>query len=580
MSLLLLIVTGCSNDDEYQNGKSSENRTATQVRWYGVKEVTGTVQTRGAADRMKLWAQDPIITVKFLNNPDDPALVEQIKSYAKEWEQYAGVTFQFVESTETALVRIGFDWEGNSWLTWSYTGNDAKMVRSQSEPTAVFGGFNDGYMTDEEIRGDVLRVFGQVLGLEFEQRHGDWDASWWKADKNGVYYAQSYWESMFEDYYENFDWETIRQYVFDPLAGATIVQTDEVDLESIMIWPYYTRKETTTLLANYDLSEKDKEFIAILYPKKEGNTIQIAWVDAGYFVWVNEEKTQLRITAKGTQVEELPDVVDGKQLTSARSMFEFPPSIYLKLKKAPMFDTSNITDFSYMFYFCEELIEVPKYDTHNGILFNSMFSRCQKLETIPQFDVSSGVYFDYMFLRCNRLISVPDLNTSNAISFQEMFYDCLDLFDAPWLDTSKGKNFSLMFMNCSKLRSVPAYDTSSGTSFQRMFWACSSLKSIPLLDVSNGEAFEGMFKYAQSIEELYLKGIGGEKDDNSSSVVSLDLDISSPILNISSLQYMVDNTTGSNPARTINLSKALETQVPASLIAEAAAKNLTIQFIY
>lgn len=191
ISLLTILITGCSNDDYYERG-SSDTKQSKTAHWYGVKQLSDSVSLRSAADRMKLWAQDPVITVKFLNSPDDPAVIDLIKAYAKEWEQYAGVTFNFLETSENALVRIGFDWDGNSWLTWSYTGNDAKMVRNQNEPTACFGGFSDGVMSDEEIKGDVLRVFGQILGLEFEQRHQGWDPSWWKKDKNGVYYAEKY----------------------------------------------------------------------------------------------------------------------------------------------------------------------------------------------------------------------------------------------------------------------------------------------------------------------------------------------------------------------------------------------------
>ena len=360
ISLLTILITGCSNDDYYQRG-SSDTKQSKTAHWYGVKQLSDSVSLRSAADRMKLWAQDPVITVKFLNSPDDPAVIDQIKAYAKEWEQYAGVAFSFVETSENALVRIGFDWDGNSWLTWSYTGNDAKMVRNQNEPTACFGGFSDGVMSDEEIKGDVLRVFGQILGLEFEQRHQGWDPSWWKKDKNGVYYAEKYWEGMFDGYYENLDWETIRQFVFDPLAGATIVQTADVDFESIMMWPYYTKKETVKLYANHELSDGDKEFIATLYPKKEGNTIQTAWVDAGYFVWVNAGKTQLKITDKGRRMEELPDVIDGDQLTSAKGMFILDN--WSLLKRAPKFKSSNITDFSSMFSYCANLLEVPLYNT-------------------------------------------------------------------------------------------------------------------------------------------------------------------------------------------------------------------------
>lgn len=607
ISLLTILITGCNNDDYYERG-SSDTKQSKTAHWYGVKQLSDSVSLRSAADRMKLWAQDPVITVKFLNSPDDPAVIDQIKAYAKEWEQYAGVTFSFVETSENALVRIGFDWDGNSWLTWSYTGNDAKMVRNQNEPTACFGGFSDGVMSDEEIKGDVLRVFGQILGLEFEQRHQGWDPSWWKKDKNGVYYAEKYWEGMFDGYYENLDWETIRQFVFDPLAGATIVQTADVDFESIMMWPYYTKKETVKLYANYELSDGDKEFIATLYPKKEGNTIQTAWVDAGYFVWANAEKTQLRITEKGAQMEELPDVIDGEQLTSAASMFEYArfwdwESAHLK--KAPIFNTSNIIDFSYMFGTCTYLIEIPHYDTSKGQSFHYMFSRCHYLNNIPLFNTANGEYFSGMFNECHYLESIPAINTSNGVSFAGMFYKCFKLNSLPLIDTSNGTNFGAMFENCgslptipaintskginfarmfadSKVASIPELDTSEGVYFNEMFWGDGYLKDFPVLNVSKGKRFDGMFHHAVSVQNIKLNGFGETEclRNDSGCIVLENLDIFSSQLEVSSLQYLVDHTTGSLDPRVINLHKSLQSKVSADLIAQAAAKNIKFEFIY
>lgn len=607
ISLLTILITGCNNDDYYERG-SSDTKQSKTAHWYGVKLLSDSVSLRSAADRMKLWAQDPVITVKFLNSPDDPAVIDQIKAYAKEWEQYAGVTFSFVETSENALVRIGFDWDGNSWLTWSYTGNDAKMVRNQNEPTACFGGFSDGVMSDEEIKGDVLRVFGQILGLEFEQRHQGWDPSWWKKDKNGVYYAEKYWEGMFDGYYENLDWETIRQFVFDPLAGTTIVQTADVDFESIMMWPYYTKKETVKLYANYELSDGDKEFIATLYPKKEGNTIQTAWVDAGYFVWANAEKTQLRITEKGAQMEELPDVIDGEQLTSAASMFEYArfwdwESAHLK--KAPIFNTSNIIDFSYMFGTCTYLIEIPHYDTSKGQSFHYMFSRCHYLNNIPLFNTANGEYFSGMFNECHYLESIPAINTSNGVSFAGMFYKCFKLNSLPLIDTSNGTNFGAMFENCgslptipaintskginfarmfadSKVASIPELDTSEGVYFNEMFWGDGYLKDFPVLNVSKGKRFDGMFHHAVSVQNIKLNGFGETEclRNDSGCIVLENLDIFSSQLEVSSLQYLVDHTTGSLDPRVINLHKSLQSKVSADLIAQAAAKNIKFEFIY
>lgn len=652
ISLLTILITGCNNDDYYERG-SSDTKQSKTAHWYGVKQLSDSVSLRSAADRMKLWAQDPVITVKFLNSPDDPAVIDQIKAYAKEWEQYAGVAFSFVETSENALVRIGFDWDGNSWLTWSYTGNDAKMVRNQNEPTACFGGFSDGVMSDEEIKGDVLRVFGQILGLEFEQRHQGWDPSWWKKDKNGVYYAEKYWEGMFDGYYENLDWETIRQFVFDPLAGATIVQTADVDFESIMMWPYYTKKETVKLYANYELSNGDKEFIATLYPKKEGNTIQTAWVDAGYFVWVNAEKTWLGLTEKGSQMEELPDVIDGEQLTSASSMFHFTGYLYPQLKKAPKFVTSNIVDFNMMFERCHNLREIPLYDTSKGINFYRMFGKCQNLREVPLLDTSKGVNFSNMFLECGGLTEVPlfdtskgrdfsgmfrgcgrlkniplfdtskgedfggmfsgcstlktisFLNTSRGTNFGAMFQNCIHLTSIPLLNTSNGTNFGAMFENCgslptipaintskginfarmfadSKVASIPELDTSVGVYFNEMFWGDGYLKDFPVLNVSKGKRFDGMFHHAVSVQNIKLNGFGETEclRNDSGCIVLENLDIFSSQLEVSSLQYLVDHTTGSLDPRVINLHKSLQSKVSADLIAQAAAKNIKFEFIY
>lgn len=139
-------------------------------------------------------------------------------------------------------------------------------------------------------------------------------------------------------------------------------------------------------------------------------TIQTAWVDAGYFEWTDDTKTALEITDLGRQQEYLPDVADGEQLTSAVNMFASSP----KLKKAPYFNTSNITKFWTMFIDCTSLITVPKYDTSKGENFVGMFYNCTSLLSVPQFDTSNGQTFYTMFANCKSLQSKPVLDLSNA----------------------------------------------------------------------------------------------------------------------------------------------------------------------
>nr|WP_297165743.1 BspA family leucine-rich repeat surface protein [uncultured Dysgonomonas sp.] len=508
LNCLLLLLAGCSQnelDQDYVSG--SRNSQSNKIRWYGTKLSEG-IQTRGVADGTKRWNQDAGVYIKFINSPADQTIIEKVKQTAAEWEEYAGIKFHFVEQDKRADVRIAFDWNNNDWLTWSYTGSDAKFIADQNQPTAVFGGIE--YLDETEFKGDVLRLFGQILGLEYEQRHQEWSKNGYWKDASQL---QAYWEDQFEGY--NMDWSQIRQYVFEPLTEATanqLLETKEIDELSVMAWPYYNRKQTTKLLANYELSEGDKTFIARLYPKTAVTlpTIQEAWVDAGYFTWTDATKTALKITKLGAEQEYLPDVRDGEQLTSANSMFANYRNGLLgnniNLKDVPKFNSSNITDFSYMFLNCYFLTSVPKLDTSKGTNFEYMFGGCISLETIPYIDTSKGTNFAYMFTSCIKLTNIPTLDTSNGVgtAFYFMFEDCLSLTTIPLLNTSKANGFWGMFKGCESLTSVPLLDTSEGTTFAGMFYNCKTIKYIPLLDTSKNTIFRNMFYNCSSLVTIPL----------------------------------------------------------------------------
>ncbi len=249
---ILVLFTACNSDDDLGITESISTKTKSN-HFYGVK-YADIPQTRGVAQRTKLWHPSANIKVKFLNGTAD--LQSKVETYAKEWEQYMSVTFEFV-TEGNADVRIGFDWNDERYVTWSYVGTDCKAVTNQSEATMSFAYFDSA--TDREIRADVLRAFGQVLGLELEHRHLNFDAGWTTR-------ISDYWEGEIED----IPWETLKQYVFDPLLSGDILQTEEYDPNSIMIWPFDRRYANNTAREqNYDLSESDIEFVSVLYPPIE-----------------------------------------------------------------------------------------------------------------------------------------------------------------------------------------------------------------------------------------------------------------------------------------------------------------------
>ena len=250
---VVLLLASCQNDDDYQTLTKAQPERAGTSHFYGVKSVTDQTELRGVAQRDKLWNPGTVITVKLLSDPY--GMADKIKTYAAEWEQYADIKFDFVTSG-SAHVRIGFDWNDNRWVTWSYTGTDCKFIRNQHEATLNFALWDAASEADK--RADVLRAFGQVLGLELEHRHLSFDPGWTSR-------IPEYWESEIED----IPWDELKEYVFDPIAERNLIQTNEYDENSIMIWPFSRKYANNTARdCNYELSEMDKQFINQLYPKE------------------------------------------------------------------------------------------------------------------------------------------------------------------------------------------------------------------------------------------------------------------------------------------------------------------------
>lgn len=251
---ILLIFTSCGNEDDFTSQSLPETAQARSTHFYGVKSVDNQSELRGVAQRDKLWSPGTVITVKLLSDPYN--MSSSIKAWASQWEQYANIKFDFVTSGN-ANVRIGFDWNDSKWITWSYTGTDCKFVTNQNEATLNFAFWDSASELDK--KADVLRAFGQVLGLELEHRHLSFDAGWTSR-------IQQYWEGEIED----IPWAELKQYVFDPIEQRNIEQTKEYDANSIMIWPFDRKYATNTARDfNYELSAQDIEFIKYLYPQAE-----------------------------------------------------------------------------------------------------------------------------------------------------------------------------------------------------------------------------------------------------------------------------------------------------------------------
>ena len=98
------------------------------------------------------------------------------------------------------------------------------------------------------------------------------------------------------------------------------------------------------------------------------------------------------------------------------------------LTKVPNIDTSNFTQLNYMYYRCDNLIEIPEVDAQKAQYFASVYENCKNVKKL----------------------SIK--NTSNIISFSKAFRDCLLLEEISVLDGTKANNIENTFYRCNSLK--------------------------------------------------------------------------------------------------------------------------------
>ena len=83
------------------------------------------------------------------------------------------------------------------------------------------------------------------------------------------------------------------------------------------------------------------------------------------------------------------------------------------------FNTSNITNMSFMFNHCHKLKEIKginKFNTNKVIAMNSMFQLCKELEylDLTNFDTSHVTNMSFMFNHCHKLKKINGINKFNT----------------------------------------------------------------------------------------------------------------------------------------------------------------------
>lgn len=174
-----------------------------------------------------------------------------------------------------------------------------------------------------------------------------------------------------------------------------------------------------------------------------------------------------------------------------------------RLKKAPLFNTSNGTLFANMFNFASSLVELPSYDFRNAISLTSMCAGASNLKRVSNIIAPNATTTTGMFLNCNSLESVGIIDIRSSTSLASIFSGCSKLRHISQLLTTQSvTSLNQAFLNCSSLDIIPnTINTSQTVNFTDAFRGCSTLKEIPITDTSKSTTFANAFNTCRSLRK-------------------------------------------------------------------------------
>lgn len=178
------------------------------------------------------------------------------------------------------------------------------------------------------------------------------------------------------------------------------------------------------------------------------------------------------------------------------------------------FNTSNVTDMSYMFHFCRNLtsLDVSSFNTSNVTDMTYMFGSCENLTSLDlsSFNTSNVTRMCEMFSASRNLVSLnlSSFNTSNVTDMHSMFWSCSNLtsLDLSSFNTSNVTNMNWMFGYCQNLTSLDlsSFNTSNVTDMGQMFDGCENLTSLDLSSFSSNSLsnFSSAFRNCTALQSI------------------------------------------------------------------------------
>jgi len=210
-----------------------------------------------------------------------------------------------------------------------------------------------------------------------------------------------------------------------------------------------------------DFVDNNKDKCKIIYNEKEYNLIEVFKFDNNYNH--NSNKIQLRINNNITDISYM--FYECKELLSIRDLSDENFNI-TDINQS--FDDNNFNNYSEKSNNSNEIDKSETFYNDNLILSSiqkntnsSAYNEINELNYFKENIFTNVTDMMWMFNGCSSLISLPDIskwNTKNVTNMSDMFNGCSSLISLPdiskW-DTKNVTDMSDMFNKCSSLISLP-----------------------------------------------------------------------------------------------------------------------------
>jgi prepilin-type N-terminal cleavage/methylation domain-containing protein len=324
-----------------------------------------------------------------------------------------------------------------------------------------------------------------------------------------------------------------------PTAGSITIKNTQVDSYQLLFGNYIVTKTSgsdVTTAKKGNASDITVEQ-TVVYSGQYKYTYNAA--KKGWSMILKDDQLDAT-TINSTMLKE----IYGHPIVSMHSLFQTSKASTIDLSS---FNTSNVTDMSYMFFGCINLtnVDLTKLNTSNVTDMSHMFafggtspSDTKGLSNFDfsSFDTSNVTNMSSMLYGQSRMttIDLSKIKTLNVTNMSGMFCGCNKLttinFPSTFI-TTKVTNMSNMFSWCTSLTSLDLskFSTTEVTDMSLMFSECYALKSIDLssFDTSNVTNMSGMFSYCYALESLDLSKFKTVKANDMTNMFSSNFKLTS-----------------------------------------------------